>query len=217
MRKLYLFILIGLVGLVISLGVWLLVSAPGLSSSWRRVIGETIGLEVLRGEQDDVVVQVDSGEPWHERKGVWTGQPTVFADELQQQRSAHIFSRGKGEDGFERAMIRGQFGGWNNTPVGVVTGRRSLTVTTAGGVREVYVGKTVQMRCEPSVFYDRDGKAYDARQVMMEYVVYLDTAEIVETDRVMDVFQPGDEMALIARYGDGVFEAMLLVGFDCRL
>lgn len=217
MRKFYLILLIGLAGLIVIFGIWLLASAPGLPSSWRRVIGETVGLGVLKGEQDDEVAQVDSGEPWHERKGVWTGQPTVFADELQQQRNAHIFSRGKGEDGFERVMIRGQFGGWNKTPVGVVTGRRSLTVTTAGGAREVHVGRTVQMHCESSVFYDRDGKAYDARQVMMEYVVYLDTAEIVETDRVMDVFQPGDEMALIARYSDGVFEAMLLVGFDCRM
>lgn len=44
------------------------------------------------------------------------------------------------------------------------------------------MGKTVQMHCEPSVFYDRGGREYDARQVMMEYVVYLDTAATVETD-----------------------------------
>lgn len=206
---------------VVALGLMLFLTLNNpkivLPDPLRKKIGEMVGLEVLRGEQDDAAVQVDSGEPWHERKGVWDKPLTIFAEEMLQRGDGHILSRGFGSDGFERVMMRGQFGGWKTSPVGVVTGRRSLTVTTAGGVREVYVGQQVKMQCVERMMYDTGGQAHDLSNVLTEYMVYLDTAPLVETGQVEGIFSRGDEMALIARYSDGVFEAMMLVGFDCSM
>lgn len=109
MRKIYPLLLIGLVGVAVCLGVWIFMSAPGLPSSWRRVIGETVGLEVLRQDtREGRVEERDVGVAWHEAKGVWDKPLTVFAEETIQQGDGHILSRGYGADGFERVMIRGK-------------------------------------------------------------------------------------------------------------
>lgn len=211
----FLLFLVGVMG-------FLVFSSPELilSDKSRKILIETVGIDALkkRGvpslETEGKVALNEFGI----REGQLSRPLTVFVAEENQKVDGHILSRGYDLDGFERVMIRGQFGGMQDVSLLAESfGRSAFEITSAGKKFKVYLGKTVKAQCQNKIFYDKDGVGHDLTKVMVEYDQHVDEATLHSTARVMPLFKQGDEMAVIARYSDEVLEGLMLVGYGCEL
>lgn len=182
----------------------------------RQSVGKLVGIDVLHGDMQETVDGSETGlNGWNESQ--WNRKPTQFVDDSRQSVDSSIFSQGFDDDGFERVMVRGQFGQWLDITLGELSGRAAFIVNSAGENREVYVGRTVKMYCTPKTWYDKYGQPHDLTKVMMNYDQYLGTANLITSEKVRDYFSAGDEIVVLTRHSDALLEALMLVGFDCNI
>ena len=190
-----------------------------MSESWKKTVGETVGLDVLKDkEEGSKTMETSVVDEFGLVAGSLRLPVTTFVAETAQKADGHVMSRGFDVDGFERVMMRGQFGGWQKVSVlAEGLGRRAFAIQSAGKAFVVYVGKTVRVECQAKMFVDKDGVAHDLTKAYVDYNLHLSMGQEIEAEQAVGMFAPGDEVAVMARYSDGVFEAMLMSGFDCQM
>lgn len=219
MKKELLGVVFGFLILLIILMAILIAYKPQelLPASVKKALTEMVGIDVWRNTQttEDSLTKELSAQVGLRNEQL--AKPvTQFVSESAQKIDGHILSRGYDYDGFERVMLRGQFTGWRDVSLLADSlGRRAFGISSAGQEFVVYVGKTVKLNCVNKTFYDKNGVPHDLTKVMVEYDKQVDEAPLVGSDKVVSLFTDSQEMAVVARYTNEVFEALMLVGYDC--
>ncbi|MBI5353246.1 MAG: hypothetical protein HZB50_11455 [Chloroflexi bacterium] len=109
---------------------------------------------------------------------------TVFMPEIEQKVDALAVSRGYGEDGIERALLRGKVGKMAKKSMELVVGPKSY---------KIYFPRVFEQLCIPSTITDKKGVMVETKKGFIDLTTYRDGVEERGMEDISEISAVGDE------------------------